>query len=258
MTLDTKLVVRRSTAAPEATTMTELWRDADPAAPVRRRGSADLVVPDDPGGEGRPAVRRRGASTPSVGEMAPMLRETPWAVPAVGRGDRRRARAAHAAVRLRAASSRAEGMRALAERQRDGDGGQPVRHPGPGARGDPDRPRRLAGHDLSRRRCAGRRPSTPSSSSGWVRGSATTMRTPRRPPGPGPGPRRGPRPAVGPGRGDDGRGPVPGRADRQRLRAWRARAPAWSRPSSTSSATPRPGPPATSPRCPWDRASWPT
>ena len=39
---------------------------------------------------------------------------------------------------------------------------------------------------------------------------------PRRPPGPRAGARRRPRPALGPGRGDPRRGPVPRRADRQR------------------------------------------
>ena len=69
---------------------------------------------------------------------------------------------------------------------------------------------------------------------------------PRDPPGPGARARRGPRPALGPGRGDARRGPVPRRPDRQRLRARAGEQRASSRRSSTSSATPPPGPPATS------------
>ena len=79
VTLDTTLVVRRSTAAPGAALVTELWRD--PTArrrPGRRPGRAD-----------DPARRRSPSSSgvwwldPDAGGMAPMLRESigplpPW------------------------------------------------------------------------------------------------------------------------------------------------------------------------------------
>ena len=60
----------------------------------------------------------------------------------------------------------------------------------------------------TRPRCPGAPASTRSWSSGWARRSARTMRAPRRPPGPRAGAGRGPRPALGPGRGDDRRGPA--------------------------------------------------
>ena len=68
----------------------------------------------------------------------------------------------------------------------------------------------------------------------------------RHPPGPRPGARRRPRPALGPGRGDHRRGPVPGRHDRHRVRARPAVGRACTPRSSTSPATPPRAPAATS------------
>ena len=144
MTLDTTLVVRRSTAAPEGL-VTELWRD--PSAPGRRRRVSRPVSPDDARGEGRPAVRRLGRRPRRSARWRPMLprrhgTEPPWEeLIADGLGQLTRPFGT-------APVEPGEGLRALAERQRAGDGGQPVRDPRPGARGVPDRAGRLAGHDL--------------------------------------------------------------------------------------------------------------
>ena len=200
---------RRSTAAPGGDLVTELL-----ARPVgaRRRPGRRPGRADDPGREGRPSCPASGGVDPDVGEMAPMLRDEHGSAAAVGASVIADGLGQLTRPFGTAPVEPREGLRVLAERQRDVMAANRFGIPAQVHEEMPDRPGRLAGHDLSRRRCAGPRPSTPSWSSGWGRRSRGTMRTPRRPPGPGPGARRRPRPALGPGRGDDRRGPVPGRA----------------------------------------------
>lgn len=108
------------------------------------------------------------------------------------------------------------GARALARAQRAIAACLPLRHPGGRPRGVPGGIHRLARDGLSRPARLGRhlRP-------GPGRGAGRTHRRRpalgRRAPGPGARPRRGPRPALGPGGGDDRRGPVPRRHDRHGL-----------------------------------------
>ena len=94
----------------------------------------------------------------------------------------------------------------------------PARHPRPGARGVPHRPRRLGGdhvpHAAGLGRGLRRRPRGPGR-----RGDRRHDARSRHPPGPGAGARRRAGPAVGTGRGVHLGGPVPGRDDRHLLRA---------------------------------------
>ena len=175
---------------------------------------------------------------------------------AVGGGHRRRARPADPDLRHRTArAGRRDADPGPAAARRDGR--QPVRHPGPGARGGADRAGRVGGHHLSRAAVLGRvlRPRPGRADGGADRG---VHAQPRHPPGPGAGARRGPRPPLGSRRGDPGRGPVPGRSGRQRLRAragaGRRRGDAQALPRLLRLARRR----ATSRRCRSVRASWPT
>ena len=177
--------------------------------PRRRPGRAD-----DARREGRPArqhlagPRRHGRHGPDAGRRGVRA--------VLGGGHHRRPRPPHPP--LRQCPGR-RGDRAAQHRRPAGAGagGQPVRHPGAGPRGVPDRAQRVGRHDLPHagelggdlrpraRRADGapdRRPDGPA----------------RHPPGSGAGARRDARPAVGPGRGDPRRGPLPRRHDGRRLR----------------------------------------
>ena len=151
--LSTELIVRESTATAEAarvaralgeTGITEVWRDPS-------RGTADRVADL----LGRMTLAEKLAQLGSVwvgasgdGDgFAPMQDEFSARAAAARRADPGRHRAADPGVRH--PSRPACGRDARAGRAAGADhGGEPVRHPGDGARGVPDRVRRLVGHDL--------------------------------------------------------------------------------------------------------------
>ena len=141
----------------------------------------------------------------------------------------------------------ADGARALAAPAARDRRGQPLRHPGPRARGVPDRLHDLAGHHLPDAAGLGRdlRPGA-----GRADGRADRRRhaAGRRPPGPRAGARRDPRPPLGARpRRPSARTPTSSARSAPRTSAACSR-PASSPRSSTSPATPPPAPAATSPR----------
>ena len=93
----------------------------------------------------------------------------------------------------------------------------PARHPGPGARGVPDRLHRVRGDGLSGRDRLGR-DLRPGSGRADGRGHRPGHGRARRPPGAVPGAGRRAGLPLGAGRGDDRRGPVPGRDARRGVR----------------------------------------
>ena len=136
----------------------------------RRRCSAA----DDARGEARPARRPVGGRR----------RGRRGRRPAAGRDARRRAAASRSSprdglgqiTRIFGTAPVEPGAGARAARaQRWLVAQHPARHPRHRPRGVPDRARRVAGHDLSRRRSPGARPSTPTSSSGWARAIGASM-----------------------------------------------------------------------------------
>ena len=131
ITLDTTLVVAPVHRAPGGDLVTELWRDPR----RRRRPGRRPGRPDD-------AAPRRSAQLsgvwgvdPDVGEMAPMLRDGDGTGPAVGGA------IADGLGQLTRPFGTVpveprDGLRGAGGAAARGDGGQPVRDPGPGARGD--------------------------------------------------------------------------------------------------------------------------
>ena len=193
------------------------------AGPVpRHRGPGRRPArQDDARGEGRPArqrldrgLRRRRGRRPGAGRVRPRAS-------AARRAHHARDRAAHQGVRHPPRGTCGRDARAGGAARAD-HGGEPVRHPRGGARGVPDRLRRLVGHDLPGAAFLGRvvRPRAGPGDGGGHRPDHARR---RRPPGPRAGTRRDPRRPLGPGRGDDRRGPVPGRNHRNGLRGRPAR-----------------------------------
>ena len=265
VTLETDLVVRRPAPLPPGR------RPGMSAGSVDRRDSVARPVPgavepgrrpgrpDDPGGEGRPALRRLGGRRRRRRRRGPAPARAGRSRCELGRPDPRRPRPADPAVRHRAGRPGRRVRAAWPRSQRQIVAAEPVRHPRPGARGVPDRARRLAGHrSYPVAAVLGRERSTPPSSSGWRRRSA--------------------RPCAGSastrasrrsstcvrdlrwGRVEEtiGEDPLPGRHHRQRLRARPGGGRRRRDAEALRRATPPPAPAATSPRCRWARASWPT
>ena len=111
----------------------------------------------------------------------------------------------------------AAGARSLAASQARDRRGQPVRHPGPRARGVPRRVRRLGRHRVPGPAVLGRH-LRPRAGRGDGRPDRRVDARRGRAPGPRPGARRDPRLPLGPHRGDHRRGPVPRRHRRHGLR----------------------------------------
>ena len=109
-----------------------------------RQGSATAHVG---AGEGRAAVRGLGRRRRDLGAGRPATSTTWDRRPSTGRRDRATGSASSPGPSAPRRSTRWP-ARARPGRSQRGSGGQPVRDPGAGARGVPDRLRRLAGHGL--------------------------------------------------------------------------------------------------------------
>ena len=244
----------KKTVAMSTDTPAEVWRDAD--VPDEDRVEA-LMARMSLARRSRSSTASGWASTTGDGEIAPHQHEFAPLPVAWDELVRRRHRPADPAVRHRARRRPDQGAQALASAQRTIIARGPVGHPRAGARGVPDRPRRLEGHRLPVAVVLGRqlRPG-PGRADG--RADRRHHAAARDPPGPGPGPRRRPRPALGPGRGDHRRGPRPRRHDRQRVRPRSAVRGCGRHPQALRRATPPPRRAATWPPCRWAAARSPT